>query len=345
MGNGRCLIINEAQDLSDAVVSLLLALVEKIHTSKYDMVVFTAMVDVLELKNDPMNRWRALVTRCQRPNLADTDSPVFRQEVVDYVSGIAAQEGIRAVDVEELCEKAGWSIRAAVSALDLLERVGEENDYIRSIIEEEKAKNEKTDEERDWNKWDTIREEYEERDLSYEGMSMAEFASVRFGVETAPPVGFEVFAPAEAEESETRASIKSKLDAACDSFIAAPPRLAVAARKVKPARKAKPAVEVVESKPVESAPAVAKPESAPVESAEFIVDPSETNWVEARAALAQPSPVQHVAEFETVTTDFSDIGAGNESRHSTPLLKSCEAPRIKQSASRVASIRIPGRVT
>jgi replication-associated recombination protein RarA len=51
MGGGRCLVINEAQDLSDMSVSMLLSLVEKINESKYDMVVFTAMVDVLEKKN------------------------------------------------------------------------------------------------------------------------------------------------------------------------------------------------------------------------------------------------------------------------------------------------------
>lgn len=125
MGNGRCLIINEAQDLSDAVVSLLLALVEKVKASKYDMIVFTAMADVLELKNDPMNRWRALVGRCCQPELAEIDSPIFRQEVVEFLEGVAAQEGIKAVDLEKLCEKAGWSIRAALSALDMREREGE----------------------------------------------------------------------------------------------------------------------------------------------------------------------------------------------------------------------------
>ena len=111
MGKGRCLIINEAQDLSDSAVSLLLALVEKVNASKYDMVVFTAMVDVLELKNDPMNRWRALTGRCSYIELADTDSPVFRQEVVEYLEGVAAKEGIFGVDIQMLCEKAGWHFR------------------------------------------------------------------------------------------------------------------------------------------------------------------------------------------------------------------------------------------
>jgi replication-associated recombination protein RarA len=119
MGKGRCLIINEAQDMSDSVVSLLLALVEKINESKHDMVVFTAMVDVLELKNDPMNRWRALVGRCSPLDLADTDSPVFRQEVVEYLEGVAALEGILGADVPALCKKAKWSIRAALNALDM----------------------------------------------------------------------------------------------------------------------------------------------------------------------------------------------------------------------------------
>jgi hypothetical protein len=122
MGKGRCLIINEAQDLSDVAVSLLLALVEKVNASKYDMVVFTAMVDVLELKNDPMNRWRALIGRCNHVELADTTNPVFRQDVVEYLEGVAASEGILGVDIRTLCEKAGWSIRAALNALDMQER-------------------------------------------------------------------------------------------------------------------------------------------------------------------------------------------------------------------------------
>ena len=91
MGVGRCLIINEAQDMSDSVVSILLALVEKVNASKYDMIVFTAMLDVLVLKNDPMNRWRALVGRCNQVDLADTDSPVFRAEAVDYLEGVASR--------------------------------------------------------------------------------------------------------------------------------------------------------------------------------------------------------------------------------------------------------------
>ena len=122
MGKGRCLIINEAQDMSDSVVTLLLSLVEKVNASKYDMIVFTAMVDVLELKHDPMNRWRALTGRCSRVDLAETDSPVFRQEVVEYLEGIAASEGIFGADVQSICERAGWSIRAALNALDMQER-------------------------------------------------------------------------------------------------------------------------------------------------------------------------------------------------------------------------------
>ena len=122
MGKGRCLIINEAQDMSDSAVSLLLALVERINESKHDMIVFTAMADVLELKNDPMNRWRALVGRCNLIEFAETDSPVFRQEVAEYLEGVAASEGVLGVDIQTLCEKTGWSIRAALNALDMQER-------------------------------------------------------------------------------------------------------------------------------------------------------------------------------------------------------------------------------
>ena len=134
MGKGRCLIINEAQDLSDSAVSLLLSLVEKVNGSKYDMIVFTAMVDVLELKNDPMNRWRALIGRCNHVEFADTDSPVFRQEVVEYLEGVAAMEGVHGVDLQTLCERAGWSIRAALNALDMQERRAPEMIHVPSVV-------------------------------------------------------------------------------------------------------------------------------------------------------------------------------------------------------------------
>ena len=60
--------------------------------------------------------------RCNQVDLADTDSPVFRQEVAEYLEGIAATEGVHGIDIQSLCEKAGWSIRATLNALDMQER-------------------------------------------------------------------------------------------------------------------------------------------------------------------------------------------------------------------------------
>jgi len=83
---------------------MLLATVEKIKLSKYDIIIFTAMVDVDRLSSvERATHFRALVTRCYQPALADTDSPVFRQEVVDYLHGVAARENIRDIDVQALC--------------------------------------------------------------------------------------------------------------------------------------------------------------------------------------------------------------------------------------------------
>jgi len=121
---GRAIIINEAQDLSAATVALLLATVEKVKLSKFDTIIFTSMVDVTELDKERTAHFRALATRCYQPELADVESPVFQSDVVDFVAGIAAQERIIATDIELLCKKAGWSIRAALAALDLRERVG-----------------------------------------------------------------------------------------------------------------------------------------------------------------------------------------------------------------------------
>ena len=122
MGKGRAIIINEAQDLSAAVVALLLATVEQIKLSRYDCVIFTAMKDVERLPKERATHFRALVTRCYRPEFAETDHPVFRQDVVEFINGVAALEGIKAVDAEELCLKADWSIRDALARLDLCER-------------------------------------------------------------------------------------------------------------------------------------------------------------------------------------------------------------------------------
>ena len=122
MGTGRAIIINEAQDLSAAVVALLLATVEKIKLSRFDCVIFTAMKDVGKLPSERATHFRALVTRCYQPEFAETDNPVFRQDVVEFINGVAALEGIKAVDAEEICMKAEWSIRDALARLDLCER-------------------------------------------------------------------------------------------------------------------------------------------------------------------------------------------------------------------------------
>ena len=121
---GRAIIINEAQDLSTAVVALLLATVEKVKLSKFDTIIFTSMIDVTELDKERAAHFRALATRCYQPELADIESPVFQSDVVEFVSGVAIQERIMATDIELLCKKAGWSIRAALATLDLRERVG-----------------------------------------------------------------------------------------------------------------------------------------------------------------------------------------------------------------------------
>jgi len=122
MGNGRAIIINEAQDLSDSVVALLLATLEKIKLSKFDCIIFTAMKDVEKLSNERATHFRALVTRCYRPEFADTDDPDFQKAVVAFIEDVAFREGIKATDAREICEKAGWSIRDALARLDLCER-------------------------------------------------------------------------------------------------------------------------------------------------------------------------------------------------------------------------------
>jgi hypothetical protein len=61
--------------------------------------------------------------------LSDIDSPIFRSEVVEFLEGVAAQEGIIA-DAQAVCERAGWSIRAALAMLDMQERQATELESI-----------------------------------------------------------------------------------------------------------------------------------------------------------------------------------------------------------------------
>jgi len=131
MGTGRAIIINEAQDLSAAVVALLLATTEKIKLSRFDCIIFTAMKDVQKLPSERATHFRALVTRCYQPEFAETDNPVFRQDVVEFINGVAALEGIKAIDAEEICMKADWSIRDALARLDLCEREQAESEQVR----------------------------------------------------------------------------------------------------------------------------------------------------------------------------------------------------------------------
>ncbi len=102
----RCIVVNEAQDMSAAAVSMLLDTLERVKLSKYDTIIFTAMVGTADLvtKNP---QFRALIGRCYKPEMADTDDENFRTAVVEHVGGVAVDEGIDAGDVRELCRRAG----------------------------------------------------------------------------------------------------------------------------------------------------------------------------------------------------------------------------------------------
>lgn len=115
----RCWIVNEAQDIPATSVAMLLDVVEKIKVSKYDMVIFTAMIDTAELKKRS-EHLRALITRCYAPHLAGYDNPEYRTALVDYVQTVADREDIAIFDAQEVCEAAGWSVRAALAELDML---------------------------------------------------------------------------------------------------------------------------------------------------------------------------------------------------------------------------------
>lgn len=119
MFGGRAWIINEAQDLSDGVLGLLLEIAERVKCSTRDVLIFTAMC-MPTLMDARGAKYHALMTRCHMPEMAAPDEPGFQAEVVEHVLAVARREGIPATPdgVRLVCQKRRWSIRAAVAALE-----------------------------------------------------------------------------------------------------------------------------------------------------------------------------------------------------------------------------------
>ncbi len=98
-------------------MELLLDAIEQVKTSKFDTIIFTSMKD--RTANESLH-FRAMVGRCYVPDMADTATPEYQEAVVGYIAGMAQDEQITLADPRALCASAGWSIREAVTRLDML---------------------------------------------------------------------------------------------------------------------------------------------------------------------------------------------------------------------------------
>lgn len=120
MFGGRAWIINEAQDLSEACLGMLLDIAELVKKSKYDCLILTSMTEpsLLDAKGA---KYHALMGRCHRPDMALTSDSTFQSEVIDYLYGVAIEEEIPATpgQLRAVCEREQWSVRAALSRLEL----------------------------------------------------------------------------------------------------------------------------------------------------------------------------------------------------------------------------------
>jgi hypothetical protein len=110
--------VNEAQDIPAASMSLLLDTVEKIKLSQFDMIIFTAMESQENIVGIG-KLFRALITRCYVPEILDEYSPDYRQAVLDYLEQVSRTQRLAVPNLKRIAEKARWSIRAALSALEM----------------------------------------------------------------------------------------------------------------------------------------------------------------------------------------------------------------------------------
>lgn len=114
----RVWIVNEAQDIPAASMSLLLDTVEKIKASQFDMIIFTAMESHENIVGSGKH-FRALVTRCYVPEIQDEYSPEYRQEVLAYLEQVSRTHQLTGPNLKRIAEKARWSIRAALASLEM----------------------------------------------------------------------------------------------------------------------------------------------------------------------------------------------------------------------------------
>lgn len=114
----RVWIVNEAQDIPGASITLLLDALEQVKVSKYDMIIFTAMESHERIVGNGIHH-HALVTRCYVPEIMDEYSPEYRRDVLAYLERIGKTQHLDGPDVKRIAEKAKWSIRGALAALEM----------------------------------------------------------------------------------------------------------------------------------------------------------------------------------------------------------------------------------
>ncbi len=114
----RVWIVNEAQDIPTASVSLLLDALEQVKVSKHDMIIFTAMESHDRLLAADKH-FHAMVTRCYVPDIQDEYSSEYRNDVLAYLETVSRNHQLTGLDLHRIAEKAHWSIRGALAALEM----------------------------------------------------------------------------------------------------------------------------------------------------------------------------------------------------------------------------------
>jgi len=114
----RVWIVNEAQDIPAASLSLLLDAVEQIKVSKYDMIIFTAIEHPNKAGGNGTH-YHALLTRCYVPEIQDEYSTEYRQDVLAYLERVSTTHHLTSPNVKRIAENVHWSIRGALAALEM----------------------------------------------------------------------------------------------------------------------------------------------------------------------------------------------------------------------------------
>jgi ABC-type dipeptide/oligopeptide/nickel transport system ATPase subunit len=119
-GDGWCFIINEAQDLLEDTLKCLMDFTELVCETDYMTLIFTSMVDPEKLSGAKLKYSTALLSRTSTGGclyMNDARNPIFREDVVLHLHGLALSEGLGYIDCDEIFDECNGNIRACIGKL------------------------------------------------------------------------------------------------------------------------------------------------------------------------------------------------------------------------------------